>query len=869
MLLLLVHGLYAIILRALKELLCYCSFLNRFVRKEPAACNSCTVVGNGCGDEQINSCITDVADVEEYFVSPTYGLKGFVDSTISLKSAISRRNGAFKMSDPILLDSLAPLEVKTGRPRHTDAAQVLLYLLALEERYGSEVPRGMLFYKNEMMPSIVKRDDNQLAALLANRNCVAASLARSELPPMTPMKGSCTNCFERSSCALIHASKFRGTSAEFLEGLPEQSSTYSKLKHAYDMETSHLSENDKSFLSKWDSLLDIEGDAASSKRHEIWTMSGSERERLGRCISTLSLVEVADAEWVSKGHNGFNRKGRLYSFAKPNNGRIVGNVMAYGEPVLLSIEGGPVGVSRGHIQSIDSQRVIVHTDRPIRKKVVHFSTLPEDQGKNIVDLNLVWRLDKEEVMTTVPRTRAFLFDLFNNVENPHMNQRRKRLRDLIVDLENRSDASKLSPQEKNAVDVQASELRLNEEQKRAVEACLVQKDYSLVLGVPGAGKTTAVVAMIKALEMSGKRVLLVSYTNSAVDHVMIKLASQGFENFIRIGRRGRVNKNLEEFLPSGSRYNAETPEELSAVMSKVPVVGVSALGITDSLLRKCDFDVCIVDEAGQITLPAILGPIMRAQRFVLVGDHHQLPPLVASPEAEERGFGEPLFARLADAHPEAVITLSRQYRMSEEIQSISNKFIYGGALCCGSPEVAQARLDINMQSLSQGSNWLIQALMPSNPVAFIDTRISPNYKEICRGDVVENHGEASLALTIVQSALTAGLQDDSIAVISPYRSQVSLLNEKFKTESLSIDCLTIDKAQGRDKDMVIVSLVRSNDGKTPGKLLQDSRRVNVAFTRAKSKLIILGDSETLRNIQLFDNMIQYFNSMGWVHPVDW
>ena len=132
----------------------------------------------------------------------------------------------------------------------------------------------------------------------------------------------------------------------------------------------------------------------------------------------------------------------------------------------------------------------------------------------------------------------------------------------------------------------------------------------------------------------------------------------------------------------GKRYQADTAEKLQALMERIPVVGVSALGVTDALLRRCDFDVCIIDEAGQITLPAIIGPILKANKFILVGDHHQLPPLVQSPEAEEKGLGTPLFARLANAHPNRVITLARQYRMSEEIQSISNTFVYGGALSC-------------------------------------------------------------------------------------------------------------------------------------------------------------------------------------------
>lgn len=825
---------------------------------------------SGFGDQKIESCLTGVADIEEYFVSPTYGLKGFVDSSVSLKSNVSNQMGNFKMSEPVTIDSLGPLEIKTGKPRHTDAAQVLLYLLALEERYGAHVPYGMLYYKLESMPTIVRRDDNLLSCLLATRNTVAASVARVELPPLTSMKSSCIYCFERSACALVHASRSKGTVNEFLEGLPESSSTFQKLKASYELETRHLSESDKNFLSEWDSLLDIELKANNGKRYEIWSMPGQERERLGKCVSGLVLKNVAVADWMTKGNNGFNRKGRIYTFGKKGDRKLVGNAFSLGEPVLLSIDNGPVGVSRGHIHMIDADEITVHTDKPIRKKIVDFTSPEEDRGKQLVDLDLTWRIDKEEVGTTVPRMRNFLFDLFSNVESPHLNHRRCRLRKLIVELEKPLEGRDLSLPESEIVKRQEVEFHLNNDQVEAVKQSLVQPDYSLILGVPGAGKTTAVIAMIRALEMAGKRVLLVSYTNSAVDHVMLKLASQGFENFVRIGRTNRVNSRLEEFLPSGARYQADTPEKLRDLMERIPVVGVSALGVTDALLRRCDFDVCIIDEAGQITLPAIMGPILKAGRFILVGDHHQLPPLVQSPEAEEKGLGTPLFARLANAHPDRVVTLSRQYRMSEEIQSISNTFVYGGALCCGTAEVATNRLSINTEALQLlEQRWLCQALIPDNPVCFIDTsREASSFEEISKGDIVENHGEADLAIKLAETAITANVPGESIAIISPYRSQVSLINEKIRANSIDVECLTIDKAQGRDKAMVIVSLVRSNASKSPGKLLNDIRRVNVAVTRAQSKLILLGDSETLKNLDLFDRIIQYFSRMGWISHVD-
>jgi len=813
----------------------------------------------------MHACISGVVDIEEYVLAPSYGLKGFVDASVSIRMGLKDVDGKSHLAQT---ECFSPLELKTGRPRDADAAQVLLYLLQMEERYGSSMTWGLLLYKGTQSPIVIKKQDNLVSCLLANRNRLAAALARTELPPLTQMKHSCEHCFERSLCALTHMSREQGNIDQFLEGLPKGSSTYKNLYSSYELETSHLTKNDAAFLAKWDELLDLEGSEGNCKRHEIWSMGGHEREYLGRCISGLVLVESRKAQW-----NGLERKGMLYTFVKSGNKRILGCSMPYGEPLMMSIEGGVIGVSRGHLFSIDTEKVVVHTDKPLRNGIL-FPNSTEKELNISSASRFIWRLDKEEVGTTAPRMRAFLFGLFEYSDDPELNARKKRLRDLIVALKPPKESSPLSSRQANALAGQKANLNLNDEQESAVARALSAKDYTLVLGVPGAGKSTAVVGMIRALAELGRKVLLVSYTNSAVDHVMLKLASLGFERFVRVGRQGRVHKDLEDFTPSGSRYNARTPSSLAQLVDSIPVIGVSALGTTDPLVRRCHFDVCIVDEAGQITLPAILGPLMRAKTFVLVGDHYQLPPLVASAAAEKAGFGVPLFARLAEAHPKSVVTLSKQYRMSEEIQSLSNTFVYSGKLQCGSRAVAEARLDVREDSLNaalqacsqiQGTQdhaWMYQVLDPQNPVVFLDT-CKAGMREFSRGDVVENQGEVKTIFNIIETALHAGVPLESMGVISPYRSQVSLLINECSKRDLSLDCLTVDKAQGKDKDFIIVSLVRSNETKAPGRLLEDTRRVNVAITRAKFKLILIGDSSTLRNLSLFNNIIDYCQGKQW------
>ena len=870
------------------------SFLNKFLRCNPTGVNSCQVVASsGAGQQSVQSCISRVEEVEDYFVSPTYGLKGYIDVTTSLKSVVNSTLPNFTEAARSL-SSLGPFEIKTGTPRPSDTAQVLLYLLALEEKYGTDVPYGMLYYLKEREPTVVERNDALISCLLATRNTVAASLARTELPPMTHMKTSCLRCWDRSTCALVHASRSCGTAEQFVEGLPKGTAEYTRLKEFYELEVGHLNNDDKEFLAEWDRLLDLEAIASNASRGEIWTMPATERERIGRCVASLKLCSSKVADFATRGNNHVNTRGMVYTFVKHGGRKILGSSITFGEPVLLSIEGGPLGVSKGHVISTNREEIVVHTDKPIRTKCLERRASPGLRGRPLVELDLTWKIDKEEVGTTVPRMRGFLYDLFGYMDHPEINARRQSLRRLIVGLEHPgvpSAVEQLREVERDAISYQSRELSMNREQEQALICAFSQPGYSLVLGVPGAGKTTAIVGMIKALAAVGKRVLLVSYTNAAVDHVMIKLISGGFGNFLRLGRPGRVNGRLVEFLPTGDRYQASTATDMCNIMARIPVVGVSALGVTDTLLRQCNFDVCIVDEAGQITLPSVMGALLRADKFILVGDHNQLPPLVQSAAAEEQGLDTPLFARLAKAHPSTVVTLSRQYRMSEEIQSISNAFVYGGALQCGTEDVAKARLSVDraaLKALQSVDPWMHRVLTPDSPLLFIDTSGLPHrFTELSNGEITENHGEADLAIAIADAAVRLNVPGDSVAIISPYRSQVSLINDKIRTRNnadsvqggdvdvlkgnpglpTSFECLTIDKAQGRDKAMVIVSLVKSNDRQDPGKLLSDLRRVNVAVTRAQCKLVLIGDSSTLVKLDLFSGIIRFMRGKKWITSV--
>ncbi|KAL2536670.1 DNA replication helicase [Forsythia ovata] len=307
----------------------------------------------------------------------------------------------------------------------------------------------------------------------------------------------------------------------------------------------------------------------------------------------------------------------------------------------------------------------------------------------------------------------------------------------------------------------------------------------------------------------------------------------------------------------------DSTREIKLKLDQIKVVAVTCLGITNPLLTNKRFDVCIMDEAGQITLPVSLGPLMFASKFVLVGDHYQLPPLVQSPEAKENGMAVSLFCRLSEAHPQAIATLHSQYRMCAAIMELSNSLIYGNRLRCGASEIENAKLKYTCKA--SASSWLEQVLNPNRPVIFINTDLLPAYETNDR-KAVNNPIEAYIIAEVTKALLLRGIRGEDIGIITPYNSQAKLIQEAV---SAPVEIHTIDKYQGRDKDCILVSFVRSsqNPGISTSSLLGDWHRINVALTRAKKKLIMVGSCRSLSKVPLLKLLIEKVEEQSGMYIV--
>ncbi|ELZ34902.1 DNA/RNA helicase, superfamily i [Halogeometricum pallidum JCM 14848] len=368
----------------------------------------------------------------------------------------------------------------------------------------------------------------------------------------------------------------------------------------------------------------------------------------------------------------------------------------------------------------------------------------------------------------------------------------------------------------------------NEAQNRAVRLAVDADDAALVHGPPGTGKTYTIARTVRALVDEGQRVLLSAFTNRAVDNALEALREQGFEDAIRVGTENGIREDMLDL----HLETAGDPNDRAAELNDAPVVAATTSSCGSRMMREQSFDVALVDEASQLTEPGTLAAVNLAERFVLVGDHQQLPPVVRA----ENDLQESLFERLIDRYPEASVMLDRQYRMSQRIQAFSSAEFYDGALRPADGAVAAQRLS----DLGVAESALPEELR--DPVAFVD----PDGSRV--GNT--NPTEADRVAEIVDAYVAAGVDPDDVGVIAPFRAQVA---EISKRTDVTVD--TVDRFQGSSKEVVLVSFVAT--GALDGPIFEDHRRVNVALTRAKKALVLVGDADALGSDPFYARMLHW------------
>ncbi len=388
-------------------------------------------------------------------------------------------------------------------------------------------------------------------------------------------------------------------------------------------------------------------------------------------------------------------------------------------------------------------------------------------------------------------------------------------------------------------------------QDRAISLAIAARDFALVHGPAGTGKTTVIAALARELTRLGARVLLSAYTNRAVDHALLKVRDAGVSKILRIGRAAGVDPRLADALLDESLSPAGREKRLL----EAEVIAVTAASANRPLVRQAGpFDVSIVDEAGQMPEPLALAPIARARRFVLVGDHLQLAAVLESEEAASGGLARSLFERLMALTPEASTMLKNQYRMNARIAEFPSREFYGGQLVAANAAVAGLSLEPSADGWKRSP--LAPALDPSQPFVFVDCGAARQARSGGAKDFQVSPVEVERCLELVAGLLAMGLAPQSIGVIAPYRAQVSALRGVLP-EDVEVD--TVDRFQGTDREAVILSCV-VREGAFP-ELLRSPNRLNVALTRAKRKLVVLGDG-SVRGDGRWERLVEHARTRG-------
>jgi ATP-dependent RNA/DNA helicase IGHMBP2 len=507
-------------------------------------------------------------------------------------------------------------------------------------------------------------------------------------------------------------------------------------------------------------------------------------------------------------------------------------------------------------------------------KVGEFRLFAPDFPEWIEDDGVGIKLAPDQRTTTIMKTAL------NNLEN------NKELFKLFEQLHGDA-TNKKTPVDVKPVSLSFSNKNLNESQQQAAAAIIKNEQIIIVHGPPGTGKTTMLVEAIVQLIKAGEKILVSAPSNTAVDNIAKGLIEQSLK-VLRVGNTSKVDETIFQHTPEGKLSNSKQLKEIKQLKimaeefrkmalkykrsfgkaereqrnllfkevknirteikklqayneeklySEADIILGTPVGLYDAKINHLTFNTLLIDEAGQCIEPLAWTIFPLAQKYVLAGDHLQLPPTVLSNEAARLGLNRSIL-ELSIATADNVYLLNTQYRMREAIAGFSGNYFYNGLL------------------LTAGHLNNI-----GTHITFIDTAGS-GYNEVhgSDGTSLQNEGELQIVLKLLETAQLDPLQT---AFISPYAGQVAAAKEVLPKQ---LRISTIDSFQGQEKTIVILSLVRSNDDGGIG-FLKDYRRMNVAITRAKEQLFVIGDSATIGADAFYNAFLTYIEQYGTYRTV--
>ncbi|KAL6943256.1 hypothetical protein ACO0RG_002246 [Hanseniaspora osmophila] len=883
--------------------------------------------------------IKDVVEIEEKIWSPVLGIRGVIDAHLLLNEEQS-----------------VPFEIKSGkRSSNSHVAQSSLYTFLVQDRYDIPCEEFLLCYVEGKDAVKYYVHLGHLQHLIHYRNTLSVFLTDDEksiehgssnpLPPVLEHGSEiCERCYCNRECTILNYFEQQNESVK--ENFADRKVVQEILlpKHYVQDLVGTLPKNSKNFkfYKKYMNLIDLEESSIGYLNKEMFTMDSEERRlKTGKCLGQLELIEVFPIPQKNQYSLTFYfpQKNLLDSEFK----------IGKGDYVILNDEMGHFNLSSATVTSISHQKNRVNCVTSI-----DISKIQRRRAKKLGVSRITYRMDKNEVGLGMSLSRYNVLSLFLPENNF--------LRELIVEgraprYGNVSRTTQFSSLNSSLDTSMVTWEMFNEDQQLAIRNALECKDYSLILGMPGTGKTTVIIEILKCLIIgNGKKVLISSYTHSAVDNILIKLEEECKEmkdtfRILRIGNLSKLHNDTKKYSPYykesddvGESESLDQNEDMLDSLKQSNLVAVTCLGIQDWTFSSCFggsevefqendgstglrtkrfFDYCILDEASQVSLPIALGPLTLCDKFVLVGDHFQLPPLILNEKAKQRGLDVSLFKKLNDYYPDIVKKLTYQYRMNPEIMKLSNELIYDGQLKCGGKNVDNKLPKYGITQFFGKSDNLVNWILDCDKkVCFInydqlsDFKHIQLFKEMVNNEDIKNQGEMEIIKQLVVPQLLKIITSDQIGIMSLYRGQLNLLKKELlehgqrrrreeeeeeeeeegkstlkystkngktfkrsknnkKADYSKLEILTADQYQGRDKDCIMISFVRNNYDKNnidqsnskskQYKILNDMERLNVAITRSKCKLIMIGSINTLKSVKNLKSFVSLLESQSWVY----
>eukprot|EP00347_Sterkiella_histriomuscorum_P013745 403363527 len=777
----------------------------------------------------IQNWVSNMLDpTEQEFNSFIFGIKGKIDATVVVKNS----------RDPDL-EKITALELKTGKEQVYHKGQVLLYSLLLTERFINHNNSNLLLYlMSKAKTYYINTIRNELCILIQRRNELAKLQKINgegksyALPPILVDQDVCKNCYVNKVCSFYSMA---------IEEQPEKLPSF----QAY-LDVQQIADPQSlTYFRRWYEVIALE--QSSVNMHQ--SMNLNDRKSVkdeGLRITEVDQKDQSNGEFIVKLERAYFNGARLNTEITEN------SFYKRGRKIQAHVPKN---------KKMKTMMILWEIMPRMRKGNTNMVNLDEEALGGINYKEVEWWIEIENFQT-------FQFNIMrHNLQNLCVSPENQKFRELIIqqrkpEFKPESDFDKFKEENMDILE------GLNDEQIKAITKSYCALDYQMIIGVPASGKHEIVSRMLLVAKRLKKKILLMGMNNTTIDNVLLRLLELQEKyphiekaKFIRVcSNYSQINHNLKEYINPCTQFSSM--EELQKFIDTTDIFCASTMSVFNMFFACIKFDYCILDEASLITEPLSIGPILMADKFVMIGDYYILNPYVKNHEAEKRGMSISLFRKLCEKHPYETVILKKQYRMCDNICSLINSIAYKGLIKHSSPGIQEGMLTFNPEFdiLTNQLPWLKELKVPDRKVVFINTDNLLNKALQKQLNQMKNRNfyESAIIHAIVENFIGSGISRKNMAIITPFLDQQVLIQKQL--QNFKVKVFNLDKIQGLQKEIIIISCVQHNRKQS---ILKDIKRLYLSFTHAKTKLIIVGSMSNVEKVKPMDMFLGYIRSKNW------